>query len=163
MRSNAPLFADAEPRLVFAPLRNFYAFARPRSYAMLRIGFGLTMLTHGLPKVMGTSHGSMADPMAGSVNLIANVLHLPAATELAMFVALLETIGGLMVAAGFLTRLAAPMMAVQMAVICLALGPTWPWIDRGIEYPLMMGLLALFISFAGGGPGSVDRLIGREI
>ena len=37
------------------------------------------------------------------------------------------------------------------------------WLDRGIEYPLLMGFLALQISIRGGGRFSLDRLLGREI
>jgi putative oxidoreductase len=50
-----------------------------------------------------------------------------------------------------------------MAVICIALGSTYPWIDRGFEYPLILGFVALMISIHGGGKWSVDRLIGREV
>ncbi|PTQ07430.1 DoxX family protein [Sphingomonas oleivorans] len=150
-------------RLLFAPLGAFYARFQPASYALLRFAFGLTMLTHGLPKLLGMPHGSMTDPMAGSIRLIDNVLHLPFAPMLALLVALLETLGGLMVAIGLLTRPLAAMMAVQMIFISLALGPTWPWIDRGIEYPVMLGFIALLIALRGGGPASLDRLIGREI
>ena len=158
-----PRAGGAETPLIFSQLGPFYRWAGPLAYAALRAGFGYALVTHGLPKLVGTSHGSMADPMAGSTNLIANVLHLPGAPQLALFVALLETVGGAMLAAGLLTRLVAPMVAVQMAFICLALGPTWPWIDRGIEYPFILGLLALFIALRGGGEISVDRLIGREL
>lgn len=149
--------------LHFERLAPVYARLDPLAYAALRIGFGLAMVTHGLPKLTGTAHGSMADPMAGSINLIANVLHLPFAPHLALFVALLEGVGGAMLTAGLLTRIVAPMMAVQMAVICVVLGPTWPWIDRGIEYPFILGLLALFVAVRGGGSLSADRLIGREL
>ena len=55
------------------------------------------------------------------------------------------------------------MVAVQMLAICLALGPTWPWIDRGIEFPFLMLFLAVFIAAKGGGEWSVDRVIGREL
>ena len=153
----------ADARLVLPGLARFYALAHPLSYALLRIGAGLTLFTHGLPKVMGRAHGSMADPMAGSTRLIDAVLGLPFAPVLAVFVAGLEFFGGLMLAAGLLTRIVAPMFAVQMAVICVALGPNYPWIDRGFEYPLMLGFVALFIAFRGGGPLSLDRAIGREI
>ena len=51
------------------------------------------------------------------------------------FVMLLETIGAIMLAAGLFTRLVAPMVAVQMAMICLIHYPKWAWIDRGMEYP----------------------------
>jgi putative oxidoreductase len=149
--------------LLFGGLATVYRRGSFLGYTALRAAFGLTIVTHGLPKLMGTAHGSMANPMSGSVNLIENVLQLPFAPQLALFIALLETFGGLAVAVGLATRLFAPMLAVQMAFICLALGPTWPWIDRGIEYPVMLGFTALLIAFQGGGRLSLDRLIGREL
>lgn len=157
------LESGAETPLIFGGLDPVYRRGGPLAYAALRVGFGYALVTHGLPKLLGTPHGSMADPMAGSINLIANVLYLPGAPQLALFVAVLEAVGGAMLAAGLLTRLVAPMVAIQMAFICLALGPTWPWIDRGIEYPFILGLVALFIALRGGGGFSVDRLIGREL
>ncbi|GAB3380803.1 hypothetical protein [Azotobacter armeniacus] len=53
-------------------------------------------MSHGLPKLLGTSHGSMGDPMAASISLIRIVLHLPAPAVFALCVALLEGIGGLL-------------------------------------------------------------------
>ena len=150
-------------RLVFPALAPFYARCRTASYVLLRVAFGLTIVTHGLPKLTGSAHGSMADPMQGSTNLIGDVLGLPFAPQFALFVALLETFGGLAVAAGFATRLFAPMLAIQMAAICVALGPTYPWIDRGIEYPLMLGFVALLIAMHGAVAWSVDGWIGREL
>jgi putative oxidoreductase len=152
----------AQTPLIIGTLAPLYDRLQPIAYAALRAGFGVTMVTHGLPKLLGASHGSMADPMAASTALIADVLHLPGAPTLALLVAVLESFGGAMLAVGLLTRLIAPMFAVQMAVICLALGPTWPWIDRGIEYPFVLGLIAFLIAIRGGGDLSIDRLIGRE-
>jgi putative oxidoreductase len=43
-----------------------------------------------------------------------------------------------------------------MVGISLALGPTWPWIDRGIEYPVFMGVLALYMVGRGAGRYSVE-------
>lgn len=148
--------------LYLGRLGGLYDRLEPLAYTALRVGFGVVLMTHGLPKLTGAAHGSMADPMAGSTALIAE-LGLPFAPLLAAFTALLETVGGAMLAVGVLSRLIAPMAAVQMAVICLALGPTWPWIDRGIEYPVVLGLVALLIALRGSGPISVDRLIGREL
>jgi putative oxidoreductase len=79
------------------------------------------------------------------------------------FVMLLETIGALMLTAGLFTRLISPMVAVQMAMICLIHYPKWAWIDRGMEYPFLMGLVALHIAFRGGGRFSLDRWIGKEV
>ena len=125
------------------------------SYVLLRVAFGLTIVTHGLPKMTGSA--------GGSTNLIDRVLQLPFAPQLAMFVALLETCGGLAVAAGFATRLFAPMLAVQMAAICFALGPKYPWIDRGIEYPIILGFIALLIAMHGSVAWSLDQVLGREL
>ena len=112
------------PRLILPALGPVYAGGTPLAGAALRIAFGLTMVTHGLPKLLGSSHGSMADPMAGSTGLIRNVLGLPFAEELAMLVTLLETFGGLALAAGLATRLIAVMFTIEMIAISVALGPT---------------------------------------
>lgn len=141
--------------------KRFYELAEPLSYALLRAGFGLMLMTHGLPKILGRSHGSMADPMAGSVNLIANVLHLPAAPLIGWFIALLEGVGGLMLAVGLLTRWVAPWVVVQMIVICWLMGPKFPWIDRGFEYPLMLVFMSLLIAVRGGGLYSLDARLDR--
>jgi len=161
-RPSFRLSANA-PELIFPALGAFYAQGRVASYVILRIAFGLTIVTHGVPKLTGSAHGSMANPLAGSTNLIENVLGLPFAPQLALFVAVLETIGGFAVAAGLATRLFAPMLAVQMAAICFALGPTYPWIDRGIEYPIVLGFIALLISMHGAVAWSVDTRLGREL
>nr|WP_183998861.1 DoxX family protein [Sphingomonas kyeonggiensis] len=159
-----PAGATAQvPSLVFPALARFYSRGRVAVYVALRIAFGLTIMTHGVPKLTGSAHGSMANPMAGSVNLIENVLGFPFAPQLALSVALLETFGGFAVAIGFATRLFAPMLAVQMAVICFALGPTYPWIDRGIEYPIILGFIALLISMNGAVAWSVDTRLKREL
>lgn len=128
----------------------------PYLYALLRIIFAVVLLTHGLPKALRSSHGSMADPMAASINLIQNVMGLPFAAQLAFLVMLLETIGAVMLAMGLGTRLVALLIAIQMLAISYALGPTWPWIDRGIEFPVLMGFLALYIVARGGGAYSLD-------
>lgn len=136
--------------------------AEPLSYVLLRTGFGLMLMTHGLPKILGTSHGSMADPMSGSVNLIKNVLHLPAAPLIGWLIALLEGGGGLMLAAGLLTRWVAPLVVAQMLVICWLMAPKFAWIDRGFEYPLMLVLMALVIAVRGGGAYSLDAWLERK-
>jgi putative oxidoreductase len=142
-----------------SPMGRFYAVAEPILYALLRFVFGFIMLTHGLPKALGISHGSMADPMAGSINLIQNVMGLPFAPQLGFLVMLLETLGAVMLAIGLLTRPVALAIALQMIGICYVLGPTWPWIDRGIEYPVLMLFLALYIAARGSGAFGVDQKI----
>lgn len=129
------------------------------SYLLLRIVFGLVMMTHGLPKLLGTSHGSMDDPMAGATRLIAEVLHLPAAPVLAWLVAVLETFGGAMLIAGAFTRPLAALMTLQMIAICYIHRHHFAWIDRGMEYPLVLLAVALLIAARGGGAWSVDAIL----
>ena len=147
---------------IFLRLRSLCERLEPLSYMLLRVAFGLMLMTHGIPKMLGRSHGSMADPMAGSVHLIGNVLHLPAAPLIGWFIALLEGVGGLMLALGLLTRLVAPLVVVQMLVISWLLAPTFPWIDRGFEYPLMLVFVVLLIAARGGGPVSLDAWLHRR-
>lgn len=135
------------------------AAVEPWSYAALRVGYGVTLTTHGVPKLLGRPHGSMVDPMAGSVRLIETVLGLPFAPQIGVAIAVLEGIGGPLLALGFATRPIALAFALQMVGICLALGPTYPWIDRGVEYPILLGLVGLAIATRGGGRLAIDRLI----
>ncbi|ANN71288.1 DoxX family protein [Bordetella bronchialis] len=150
------------PGGVFAALGTRMTGLEPGLYALLRIAFAVVLFTHGLPKALGASHGSMADPMAGSINLIRNVIGLPFAPQLAFLVMLLETGGALMLALGWCTRAMALLFAVEMVAISYALGPTWPWIDRGIEFPVLMGFLALYMTARGGGAYAVDTRLGRR-
>lgn len=135
----------------------------PACYALLRAVFGAVLFTHGLPKALGTSHGSMADPMAGSIRLIGDVMGLPFAPQLAFLVMLLETGGALMLLLGLGTRWIAGLVVLEMVAISYALGPTWPWIDRGIEFPVLMGFLALYMAARGGGAYAMDTLIARRM
>ncbi|MEA5672378.1 DoxX family protein [Pseudomonas sp. MH2] len=139
--------------------RNLQGRLEPVFYALLRGVLGIVMFTHGLPKLLGDSHGSMADPMASSTHLIGNVMGLPFAAELAFLVMLLETVGALMLVVGVLTRPVALAMAAEMVGISYALGPTWPWVDRGIEYPVILGSLALYVAIRGGGRFALDHTL----
>lgn len=144
-------------------LARLQATGEPLAYAALRIGFGLTLMTHGLPKLLGRPHGSMADPLAGSIRLIDTVLGLPFAPQIGLVIALLEGAGGPLLALGLATRPLALAFALQMVGICLVLGPTYPWIDRGIEYPIILGLVALVIALRGGGRFSLDRRFAHAV
>lgn len=126
-------------------------------YTFLRLFFGVVILTHGIPKMLGNSHGSIIDPMQGTIYLIQHVMGLPFSEEIAILVMLLETIGALFISVGFLSRFVALAFSGQMIGICFALGPVWPWIDRGIEYPIILLVLSLYFSVKGSGRISIDN------
>ncbi len=145
------------------PLGLLASLARPgaargeaMAFALLRATYGAIMVTHGLPKLLGHAHGSMGDPMAASTRLIDEALRLPFPETFALMVALLEGLGGLLLVVGLVTRVVAALMAIQMLAIVYILAPTWAWIDRGIEYPLLMLVLSLYILLRGPGVDSLD-------
>jgi putative oxidoreductase len=144
---------------LLSTLRRLCEQGEPALYAVLRVAFAAILFTHGLPKLLGDGHGSMADPMAGSINLIRNAMGLPFAPQLAFLVMLLETGGAILLALGLGTRAIALIFALEMVGISYAMGPTWPWIDRGIEYPVLMAFLALYMAARGGGRYALDKWV----
>ena len=123
---------------------------------LLRVGYALIILTHGVPKLLHLPHGTMSDPFASTTHLIAATVGPMFATPLAWAVTLLETAGAALLAAGMLTRLVSLAFAVEMVGISIAMGPGWVWTERGIEYPVMLGLAAVYLTARGGGRWSVD-------
>src|SRR4051794_11973058 len=150
-------------KLLIPSLGRIYSTLEPLSYALLRAAFGIILLTHGLPKALGGAHGKMADPFGTTAMLVQTKLGLPFPVFFAYCVMAIETVGALCLAAGLLTRLIAPVVAVEMAMICLVFWPTWAWLDRGMEYAFFMAIVALYISMRGGGDYSIDRVLGREL
>ena len=130
----------------------------PWGYTALRLAYAAILLTHGLPKALRVPHGSVADPLMATTGMIQRTLDVPFAFELAILVTLLETVGALLLGAGVFTRVVAAALVGEMLGICLAMGPTWPWADRGIEYPVFLAALAAYIVLRGPGPHTVAAL-----
>ena len=113
------------------------------------------LVPHGAMKLFGG--------MDSTIGFFAQIGMEPAAL-LAWYVALLEFVGGILLAAGFLTRIVAAQVVGFMAVaVTFHAGNGFAWTSGGYEYPLMWGAVALAILFRGGGPLSVDAKLGREI
>jgi putative oxidoreductase len=131
-------------------------FAEP----LVRVAAGLMLMPHGAQKLFGWFGGYGVDATG---QFFAAKLGLPA--SFALLAGLIEVFGGLALAAGFLTRVAAALvfglMAVAVIFVHLPIG--YFWMTGGLEYPLMWGLVALAFVFRGGGRYSLDALIGREI
>ena len=143
------------PRLVIPQLRSFYAWAEPLSWALIRITAGLMLIPHGWPKLM------MGVSATANMALVKRGIY--PAEPLAIVLIALETIGGLCIALGLFTRFWAAAVTIEMGVIVYHHLPKFGWTDRGYEYPLFWGLVMLAIALRGGGPYSLDRVIGREL
>jgi putative oxidoreductase len=143
------------PQLLIPQLRSFYAWAEPLSWALIRITAGLMLIPHGWPKLM------MGVSATANMALVKRGIY--PAEPLAIALIALETIGGLCIALGLFTRFWAAAVTIEMGVIVYHHLPKFGWTDRGYEYPLFWGLVMLAIALRGGGPYSLDRVIGREL
>jgi putative oxidoreductase len=125
----------------------------PCGYTLIRIALGLILLPHGFAKLF------LNDAVPTSRHFVQWGWAYPLAW--AYCIGALEFFGGLMLALGLFTRVVAIAFAVEMAVISfVVLYPTWDWGHHGMEYALLMGLVALGMALGGGGPYSLDRRIG---
>ena len=81
------------------------------------------------------------------------------------FLTFVELVGGLGIALGLFTRFFAAMVTIEMAVIMFAhyLPNGFSWLNRGYEFVMLWGLVAMAIWWRGGGPYSLDRKIGVEL
>ena len=131
--------------------------AEPWAYATLRVCLGLTLLTHGVPKLLHLPHGGSSDAYANLVDEIGGKLHLPFAAALAMMVTLTETLGAAALVLGLATRLAALAIVIDLLVAVFGVHlPKWDWTEGGAEYPLLMATVAAFIAVRGGGSHSLN-------
>lgn len=127
-------------------------FAEP----VLRITTGVLLIPHGYGKLFNEG------ALDGTANFFESVGFAPG-YPLALAVALLEFVGGIMLAAGLLTRVVAVAVAVFMAQAALFhAGNGFLWSNGGYEYPLFWMIAALFFAVRGGGALSIDRKLGRE-
>jgi putative oxidoreductase len=149
-------FAIEERRKLFVPaVAPFHAALAPFGYALIRVSLGLILMPHGYAKLF----------LSDAVPTSRNFVHFGWGHPLvwAYAIGALEFFGGLMLALGLFTRVIAAAFVIEMAVISFAvLFPNWSWGHHGMEYALLMGLVALGIFFQGGGRYSLDHLIGRE-
>jgi putative oxidoreductase len=144
-------------RLFFPGLAGFYNPLSPYAYAFMRFATGAVLAPHGIDKLL---HGSLAQY---AQNIGGKGLPFPMVFAALMFFT--ESAGAIMLAIGLLTRIAAAMIWIEMAVIISVY--LWPygylWTKHGYEYALLWLLLCTAIFFRGGGRYSVDHLIGKEI
>jgi putative oxidoreductase len=148
--------SGAKPLIpAFAPVQRALA---PLVEPVLRVATGLLLVPHGAQKLFGAFGGYGLEATGQWFQSIGY----PASAALA--VGLIEFVGGLALAAGLLTRVAAGFIAGFLFVAVLQhSGAGFFWNEGGFEYPLLWGLLALGFVIRGGGKYSVDHAIGREI
>ncbi len=145
------------PRLFIPALGSLYERFEPYTWPLIRVTAGLMLVPHGWGKLF-TEGG--VEKLAGGLAK----LGLEPAYPLALYIALLEFAGGLMLALGLFTRVIATLVIGFMAVAAFHVhwGNGFLWIQKGFEYPLFWGLVCIAIVIRGGGPMSLDAKMGRE-
>jgi putative oxidoreductase len=150
---------SGEPQLLIPALAPFYVWARDFSWLVIRVTVGGVLLVHGINKVMGPGVGAFAAGLAKR--------GIEPSLLFAYVVFFNETVGAVFLAVGFLTRIVGPMIAIEFVIITFIAhfpnGFAWTSPHGGFEYPLLWGLVIFAVSLRGGGPWSVDRLIGKEL
>ena len=139
-----------------ANLESSLAGWTPRLLSVLRIITGFLFMAHGAQKLFAVL---TFPPKPGD----------PAPAPAAMFTlnwtaGVLELFGGLLILLGLFTRPVAFILSGLMAVAYfMAHAPTgfWPLLNRG-ETAVLYCFVFLFLSVAGGGEWSLDRLLRRD-
>ena len=148
------------PRPYVPAFSGIYAASDPIALPLLRLTMGLILFPHGCQKLFGWFGGLGFEKFTEIFDKIG--WH-PAVFWVAL-VALTESVGGLMLAFGFLTRFAAA------AILIFMLNAVWAtsakgffWAQGGMEYPILIGVVALVFLIKGGGRFSVDHALGKEL
>jgi putative oxidoreductase len=149
-----------EPKPIISALAPFYAHTADLSYLVVRLTAGGMLLVHGLTKLTtGTVAGFAANSLARR--------GIEPALPLAYAVWFLETVGAVCIILGLFTRVFAVAIGIEFLIITFHAhwppGFGWSRPGGGWEYPLFWGLSWVAIALRGGGPYSLDRLIGREL
>jgi putative oxidoreductase len=132
------------------------------STAILRLVLGVVFFAHGAQKMLGWFGGF---GFSGTMGFLTSAMHIPA--PLAFLAIVAEFFGGLGLILGFLTRIAAFGIAVNMlvaiAMVHSAFGFFMNWSGtqkgEGFEYHLLVLAMTAFLMIRGAGAFSVDRAL----
>jgi len=125
---------------------------------ILRVVVGLTLAAHGGQKLFGWfgGHG-----LAGTGAFLEQLGFRPGKVQ-AFLSGMAETGGGLLLAAGLFTPLAAAAVVAVMFVAIVSVGlPKGFFVQNGgFEYPMVLAAAAVALAFVGPGELSIDRALG---
>jgi putative oxidoreductase len=142
--------------------RRIFATDDSTATAVLRLVLGLVFFAHGAQKLLGWFGGF---GFSSTMGYFTGVMHIPA--PLAFLAIAAEFFGGLGLILGFLTRIAAFGIAVNMmvaiATVHSAFGFFMNWNGNqkgeGFEYHLLVLAMTAFLMIRGAGALSVDRAL----
>jgi len=145
--------------------RKIFATEDNTATAILRLVLGVVIFAHGAQKMLGWFGGF---GFSGTMGFFTGTMHIPA--PFAFLAIAAEFFGGLGLILGFLTRIAAFGIAVNMVVaiktVHSAFGFFMNWSGtqkgEGFEYHLLVLATTAFLMMRGAGAFSVDRAIATD-
>ena len=147
--------------LAIPALKPVYSSLSGLSQALLRIAAGGFLIPHGAQKLFGAFGGN---GLEADGQFFQTQLGFANGYLAALGAGSVEFFGGLLLALGLFTRLAAGSVVVLLAVASsFHLAAGFFWNNGGWEYPVLWAIIALMFVVHGGGQYSLDRVIGREI
>lgn len=147
--------------LVIPVLKPIYVSLSGLSEALLRVAAGAFLIPHGAQKLFGAFGGY---GLEATGEFFQTQLGFANGYLAALGAGSVEVFGGLLLALGLFTRPAAGAIAVTLLVAStMHTGSGFFWTEGGWEYPLLWAIIALTFVVRGGGPYSLDRVIGREL
>jgi putative oxidoreductase len=146
---------EREPRALLPFLQPFYDVVTPLAWPIVRFAVGWNMAVHGYGKIIRGFDKQAELFVRDGMNL---------GVSFAQFLCVVE-LGGIFIALGLFTRFWAAACAIELGYITFVLywHNGFAWTGRGYEYTLMWGLVCFAIALRGGGPYSLDRLLGRGL
>ena len=125
---------------------------QPLGLLFLRLALGAIMIAHGYPKVFGGLHHHVE--VVRSLGMPGWLAYLSAAAEFG---------GGLLLVLGFLTRVAALFVCINMLVAVFAVHFKNGFLgEHNYQFPLALAAMAFSLIFTGGGPIAIDWLRGGK-
>jgi putative oxidoreductase len=146
-----------QTELLYPELARFYEAMLPVAETLMRIVVGFMFLMHVSMKFkLGAS--------AVAANIFAKNGFEPALLW-AYVVMFMELFGGVCLVAGLFTRFVAAALAIEMLIALLFVHVPKGYFAStgGYEYVLLIGAVCFVLAIRGGGPYSVDGLLGKEL
>ncbi len=140
-----------EPKLLFPGLAGFYDAVSDLWYPLIRVTVAACLYVHVWPKLHNPPGIAAFMDKAGFVP----------GTFFAYAAIFLETVGATCIIVGLFTRFFAAALAIEMA--CITFGYMVPQGWARMEPTFIWGIVLFAIALRGGGPYSLDRVIGKEL
>jgi putative oxidoreductase len=146
-------------------IRRLFATDENTATVILRLVLGVVFFAHGAQKLLGWFGGY---GFTGTMGFFTGAMHISA--PLAFLAIAAEFFGGLGLILGFLTRIAAFGIAVNMLVAIATVHSgfgffmNWSGTQKGegFEYHLLVLALTAFLMIRGAGAFSVDRALAKS-